>query len=123
LTIRVWGEKAGLEWRQEHPDDLSVKYPEGPAEIWRRGSHYVGRGVKKATRLPAGCTEGFLEAFGNIYREAFRAITAEVEGRPQPKDLDFPTIHDGVEGMRFIETALRSASRNSRWVRYPIEPL
>ncbi|HET7537561.1 MAG TPA: gfo/Idh/MocA family oxidoreductase, partial [Candidatus Didemnitutus sp.] len=61
---------------------------------------------------------GYLEAFGNIYREAFRAIEAEVEGRPPPKDLDFPTIADGVEGMQFIDAAVRSSKRGAKWVKF-----
>ncbi len=119
LNIRVYGEKAGLEWHQEHPNELIVKYPDKPAEIWRRGNGYVGDEAKKATRIPPGHPEGYLEAFGNIYREAFRAIAAEVAGRPPPRDLDFPTIADGLEGMQFIETAVRSARRGARWVKFP----
>jgi len=119
LSIRVWGEKAGLEWKQEHPNELIVKYPDKPAETWRRGNGYVGTAAKKATRIPAGHPEGYLEAFGNIYREAFRAIAAEVAGRPPPRDLDFPTIADGVEGMQFIEAAVRSARLGARWVKFP----
>lgn len=53
------------------------------------------------------------------YREAFRAIDAEVTGEKLPRDLDFPTIDDGVEGMQFIETAVRSARRGARWVKFP----
>jgi hypothetical protein len=71
------------------------------------------------TRIPAGHPEGYLEAFGNIYREAFRAIAAEVEGRPLPRNLDFPTIDDGVIGMAFIETVVKSARRGAKWVKFP----
>jgi predicted dehydrogenase len=119
LSLRVYGEKAGLEWKQEHPNELIVKYPDKPAEIWRRGNGYVGAEAAKVTRIPAGHPEGYLEAFGNIYREAFRAIAAEVAGKPQPRDLDFPTIADGIEGMQFIETAVRSAKLGARWVKFP----
>ena len=119
LNIRIYGEKAGLEWKQEHPNELIVKYSDRPAEIWRRGNGYVGPAAAKATRVPAGHPEGYLEAFGNIYREAFRAIAAEVAGKRLPKDLDFPTIADGVEGMQFIETAVRSAKLGARWVKFP----
>lgn len=119
LNIRVWGEKAGLEWRQEHPNELVVKYPDKPAEVWRRGNGYVGDAAKAVTRIPAGHPEGYLEAFGNLYRDAFRAIAAEVEGRKIPTDLDFPTIDDGVEGMQFIETAVRSSRLGARWVKFP----
>ena len=119
LTIRVYGEKGGLEWKQEHPNELIVKYPDRPAETWRRGNGYVGPAAAKATRIPPGHPEGYLEAFGNLYREAFRAIAAEVAGEKLPRDLDFPTIEDGVEGMQFIETAVRSAQRGAKWVKFP----
>ena len=119
LNLRVYGTKAGIEWHQEHPNELVVKYPDRPAQIWRRGNGYVGAQAKRFTRVPAGHPEGYLEAFGNIYREAFRAIAAEVAGKRRPKDLDFPTIDDGVYGMAFIETAVKSARRGARWVKFP----
>ncbi len=119
LNIRVYGEKGGLEWHQEHPNELIVKYPDRPSETWRRGNGYVGEAAKRFTRIPAGHPEGYLEAFGNIYAEIFRAIAAEAEGKKAPSDLDFPTIEDGIEGMAFIETTVKSARLGARWVRMP----
>jgi predicted dehydrogenase len=115
LTIRVYGTKASLEWHQEHPNELIVKYPDRPREILRRGNAYLGAAAKKFTRIPAGHPEGYLEAFANIYLEALRAIEAECSGRPIPKNLDFPTIEDGVYGMAFIESAVKSARAGGRW--------
>jgi predicted dehydrogenase len=117
LNIRVYGTKASLEWRQEHPNELVVKYADKPRQVWRRGNRYDGDEAKRFTRIPAGHPEGYLEAFGNIYLEAFRGITAEVEGRALPKKLDFPTIDDGVEGMAFIEAVVRSSRLGARWVK------
>jgi len=119
LNIRVYGTKAGIEWHQEHPNQLIVKYPDKPSEVWGRGNGYVGKAASGVTRIPAGHPEGYLEAFGNVYREAFRAIRAEVAGQPIPKDLDFPTIDDGVEGMAFIETAVKSSKAGAKWVKFP----
>lgn len=119
LNIRVYGEKGGLEWYQEHPNELIVKYPDKAREIWRRGNGYNGGNAARFTRIPAGHPEGYLEAFGNIYREAFRAIEAEVEGKPRPKDLDFPTIDDGIEGMAFIETVVKSGKAGAKWLKMP----
>jgi predicted dehydrogenase len=120
LNIRIYGEKAGLEWKQEHPNQLLVKYPDKPTEIWGRGNGYLtSAAAKGATRIPAGHPEGYLEAFANIYREAFRAIRAEASGKKLPTDLDFPTIDDGVEGMAFIETVVRSAKLGAKWVKFP----
>lgn len=119
LCLRVWGEKAGLEWRQERPDDLWARYPDQPAELWRRGHAYNAAAARSAARIPPGHPEGYLEAFGNVYREAFRAITDEVSGRRPSGDYDFPTIADGVAGLQFIETAVRSSRRGARWVKFP----
>jgi predicted dehydrogenase len=117
LNIRVYGTKASLEWHQEHPNELVVKYGDKPRQVWRRGNGYDGDEAKRFTRIPAGHPEGYLEAFGNIYREAFRAVAAEVEGRPVPRRPDYPTIDDGVEGMAFIEAVVRSSRLGARWVR------
>jgi predicted dehydrogenase len=119
LTIRVYGTKAALEWRQEHPNELIVKFPDRPRQIWRRGNGYVGTAAAGITRIPAGHPEGYLEAFANIYRSAFPAIAAEVEGRKPPRNLDFPTIDDGVTGMTFIATAVKSSKLGARWVKLP----
>ena len=119
LNIRVYGTKAALEWRQEFPNELVVKFADQPRQIWRRGNGYISAHGKKFTRIPAGHPEGYLEAFANIYLEAFRAIGAEVEGKRQPKDLDFPTIDDGVEGMVFIETVVKSSKRGAKWLKFP----
>lgn len=122
LNIRVYGTKAGLEWCQEHPNELVVKYADKPREIWRRGNGYISDRAKTFARVPAGHPEGYLEAFANIYQEAFRAIAAEVAGRPQPKDLDFPTIEDGVYGLAFIETVVKSSKLGAKWVKFPKAP-
>ena len=119
LNIRIYGEKAGLEWQQEHPNELLVKFPDQPKQTWRRGNGYLGDTAKKFTRIPAGHPEGYLEAFANIYQEAFRAIRAEVAGKKMPNDLDFPTIDDGVEGMAFIDTVVKSSARGAKWLKFP----
>ena len=116
LSLRVYGSEASLQWQQEHPNELIVKYPDRPREILRRGNDYVGEVAQRATRIPAGHPEGYLEAFANLYREAFRAIAAEVAGQPPPDDLDLPGIDDGVTGMAFIEAAVASARQGAAWV-------
>jgi predicted dehydrogenase len=120
LNIRVYGTKASLEWHQEHPNELIVKYPDAPRKIWRRGNDYVSDVVKQFTRLPFGHPEAFIEAFANIYLEAARAIEAEVAGQPIPKDCDFPTVDDGVTGMAFIATAVESARKGGVWTKMKV---
>ena len=116
LSLRVYGSEASLEWQQEHPNELIVKYPDRPHETLRRGNGYVSEAAQLATRIPAGHPEGYLEAFANLYREAFRAIAAEVAGEALPGDLDLPGIDDGVSGMAFIEAAVASAQQGAAWV-------
>ena len=119
FNIRVHGTEAPLEWHQESPDYLIVKYPDTPKQVLRRGSAYSADTARRATRLPPGGPEAFIEAFANVYREAARAIRAEVNGDLIPEDLDFPTVDDGVEGMAFIATAVQSAKAGSVWAKMP----
>jgi predicted dehydrogenase len=119
LNIRVYGTKAGLEWHQEHPNELVVKFPDRPKQILTRGNGYLSEQAKRFGRIPPGHPEGYLEAFANIYREAFRAISAEVAGQPAPANLDFPTIEDGVHGMQFIDTVIKSARAGAKWIKFP----
>ena len=119
VNVRVYGTKASLEWHQEQPNELTLKYPDAPRRIFRRGNPYVSDIAKRFTRLPCGHPEAFIEAFANIYLEAGRAIEAEVSGQQLPKDLDFPTVDDGVKGMAFIAAAVQSAKSGGVWTKMP----
>lgn len=116
LNIRVYGTDASLEWHQEHPNELVVKFADAPRQIWRRGNSYNGEEAQKFTRLPFGHPEAFIEAFANVYLAAAEAISDHLEGS-YPRDIgyDFPTVDDGVEGMAFIEAAVASSKENSAW--------
>lgn len=118
LNIRIYGEKASLEWHQEHPNELVVKYNDKPRQTLRRGNAYLSKAAQEATRLPAGHPEAFIEAFANIYLAAAKAIDCEVHGKKMPQTLDFPNIEDGVEGMAFIETAVKSANAKAKWTKF-----
>jgi predicted dehydrogenase len=117
LNIRVYGTKGSLAWRQEHPNELKLVLKNEPAHTLRRGNGYVSDVAKKFTRLPAGHPEAFIEAFANIYLEAIAAIRANLAG--ERGSFDFPTVDDGVEGMAFIETAVKSAKSNAKWTKFP----
>ncbi len=117
LNIRIYGTKGSLAWQQEHPNELKF-IPKGEAaRILRRGNGYVSDVAKKFTRLPFGHPEAFIEAFANIYLEAIAAIRAKIEGRRV--NADFPTVEDGVIGMAFIETAVKSAASRAKWTKFP----
>lgn len=117
LNIRIYGTKASLEWHQEDPNELIVKYPDKPRQILRRGNDYLCKSATDATRTPFGHPEAFIEAFANVYAAAAKAIAAEVSGKKAPKNLDFPNIDDGVAGMAFIATAVKSSQSKSKWTK------
>lgn len=113
VRLRVYGSKASLYWDQEAPNVLHVKYPMKPEMIYKRRASYIGdisAAAARASRFPAGHPEGFVEALGNIYDE----FTASVISR---KNRDFPGAREGIRSMRFVEAALKSAKRGSRWVK------
>jgi len=114
LNIRIYGEKASLEWHQEHPNELIVKYPDEPRRILRRGNGYNSPDAAKFTRLPAGHPEAFIEAFANIYLEATRHIRDRIEGN-ENGPYDYPTVEDGVAGVAFIAAAVTSAGADAKW--------
>ncbi|MDQ7040533.1 MAG: Gfo/Idh/MocA family oxidoreductase [Rhodothermus sp.] len=116
LRIRVYGTKASLEWHQEAPNYLYVRYPDRPAEVYTRGNAYLAPAARRASRLPSGHPEAFIEAFANIYLNFARTLRARLAGeKPDPLDLDFPTVQDGARGVHFILTALESGRRRT-WV-------
>ena len=114
LSIRVYGSKAGLEWHQQEPNTLLFK-PGG--EPWRRlrtGGSSVSAESKAATRLPAGHPEGYLEAFALLYREVIADLRRLARG--EPARGGYPTVHDGLRGMRFIAAAVASSKQGGRWL-------
>ena len=123
LAIWVYGEEKGLEWHQEDPNTLTLRSQDGPLELWSRGQAYVkarSPAAARATRLPAGHPEAFLEAFANVYRNAADTIRARrARTRPDPLARDFPTVDDGLRGMLFIETVVKSARSSRKWLRVP----
>ncbi len=117
LTVRIYGTKGSLEWKQEEPNELVMKFLDAPRAILRPGNGYLKASEGRFTRVPAGHPGGFVEAFANVYLEAVRAINAKIHGEALPDDCDFPTIDDGVRSMFFLEAAVCSASAGGSWTR------
>ena len=117
LRLRVYGEKAGLEWHQEEPNTLQfARLGEAPETIRRPGPG-GNSPAAHASRVPAGHPEGYLECFAQLYTDLAEQIYARREGRsPAPTSLLVPNVEDGVEGMRFIAATLESGRRNAAWV-------
>ncbi|MDE0110847.1 MAG: Gfo/Idh/MocA family oxidoreductase [Albidovulum sp.] len=116
LRVRIYGEKAGLEWVQADPNYLWLAELDQPRKQITRGGHGSGADAAKYIRVPAGHPEGYFEAFATIYTEAAAAIRACDAGESIPDDLLQPGIEDGLEGMRFIYACLESSRKNSAWV-------
>lgn len=121
IKIRVYGEKGGLEWKQEDANTLLVKWLDKPAEVYRAGSGYLNSFASHNCRTPAGHPEGYLEAFGNLYRNFALTLKAKISGET-PKDewLDFPSVEEGIRGMAFIENVVRSGNSNEKWVKFEL---
>ena len=123
LNIRVYGTKKSLEWHQEDPNDLLVKDARSPRQVYRRGNNYVTGAAAEHTRIPFGHPEGFIEAFANVYNCASVAIRDQLAGKyPRKSGYDFPDIRDGMIGMAFIETVVKSSSSNEKWTKFPSIP-
>jgi predicted dehydrogenase len=121
LSIRVYGEKGGLEWRQEEPNTLVLKWLDAPAQVYRTGHDYLSSYAKHNTRTPSGHPEGYLEAFGNLYRNFASTLQCIASGvQPSEEMLDFPTVQDGVRGMAFIENVIASGQSDQKWYEFKV---
>lgn len=116
LSIRVYGEKGGLEWHQVEPNTLLVHRMDKPTEIWRTGNGYVCEAAAQNSRTPFGHPEGYLEAFANIYKNfAAHILSLEAKLPPDPMITDYPKIDDGIRGMAFIDAVVQSSAQGGVW--------
>jgi predicted dehydrogenase len=120
VNIRINGETGGLEWHQHDPNTLLVKRLGKPTEIYRAGGDktYLGKYAMANQRTPGGHPEGYLEAFANIYRNVAMVIQARLQNqKPDEVYLDFPTIQDGVRGMKLIDAIIESGKSDKKWIK------
>lgn len=122
LRVRIYGDRSSLEWHQENPNTFRVSHLGKPAEILSRGRDAMSRRAEAVSRIPAGHPEGYFEAFANIYRTFISALGKKLSGMDLTEDdLDFPTLDDGIRGVRFIEKCVESSSRDAAWVDFQKE--
>jgi len=117
LRLRVYGEKGSLDWRQEDPNRLHVKWLDGPEEIRHSGGGYLSADARAVTRLPGGHPEGYLEAFAVLYREFADVLIAWQQSRTSVIPPTLPGVEAGVRGMQFIDRAIES-SKSESWVEF-----
>ncbi len=124
LKIRVYGEKGGIEWAQMEPNTLIVKWLEAPTQLLRAGSNYTTILSSFAThncRTPGGHPEGYLEAFGNIYRNFALSLQARLSNTEPTKEMsDFPKVDEGIRGMAFIDTVVASNNSDEKWTAFVV---
>jgi predicted dehydrogenase len=117
LRLRVFGERGGLEWAQESPDELWFTPKGEPTRRITRGGAGAGPAAARVTRTPFGHPEGYLEAFGTIYAEAARLIRARQSGTPPDPAAHAPTAADGLAGVAFVDACARSSAKGGVWVK------
>ena len=116
LTIRVYGSKKSLFWKQEQPEILLVRDINRFDTVLHKGGPVLYEEADAAKRLPSGHPDGLIAAFANLYRAFFQAIRRRSSGEDAPRG-DYPDIADGVRGMAFVETVLQSAASQSKWIK------
>ncbi|GAA4460038.1 Gfo/Idh/MocA family oxidoreductase [Nibrella saemangeumensis] len=117
LNIRIYGELGGLEWHQMEPNTLIYKSNEGQ-RIFRPSVGELSAAAKAHIRMPSGHPEGFFEAFANLYRNFAFALRAHMSGQPHDPIYDFPSAQDGVRGLAFIDTVIKSNQSNEKWTKF-----
>ena len=118
IRIRIYGDKGGLDWEQMEPNTLTLKWAGQPMQVLRVGTSLDSAIAAHNTRVPGGHPEGYLEAFANIYRNFALAVQARMAGEAADPLLDFPSVKDGVRGMRFIEKVIESGKSTEKWVKF-----
>lgn len=120
LRIRVYGEHGGLEWSQQEPNTLWLKWPDQPAQMLRAAGGYLGELAQANSRTPGGHPEGYLEAFANLYRNFAEQIRATLDGsKASAAARDLPGIESAVRGMAFIELAVAASASDTKWHDFP----
>lgn len=117
LVVRVFGTEGAIEWVQEEPNVLLVTKKGQPTQKYHRGMAYISETAARISRLPTGHPEGVYEAFANMYTVWNNMLLKRANGEPLTEaDLDYPTLDDGIQGVKFIHAAVESSQKNAAWV-------
>ena len=115
LRVRIYGEKGSILWEQENCEKVTMIEYDGTVVERYRGTAGIEPGAAAYGRLPSGHTEGWLESMGNLYKSFITCIHAKNDGTFTPELIDFPTVHDGAEGVKFVHACLRSNANGNTW--------
>ncbi|MFN3190083.1 MAG: Gfo/Idh/MocA family protein [Aureliella sp.] len=121
VFIEIDGTKGAIQWRQEEPNVMTVRCNGEPHKLYTRDPNapFMNASGQAACRLPSGHPEAFFEAFANVYTAAFDAMVARQSGESvEKKDTVYPNVHDGVEGMMFIEKCVASSKEDGAWLAF-----
>ncbi len=117
LRVRIYGTKGAIEWEQENPNSMKVTFANEPVQIYGRGSGYLYPEASELSRIPSGHPEGYYTAFANLYNAFISALIKKQAGLTlTTKDLDFPNVHDGIQGIKFIHACVDSSKQGAVWV-------
>lgn len=117
LVVRIYGSQGSIEWDQLAPDFLKYTPKGQPTQVLARGCGYIGEEAAKTARLPSGHPEGLHLAFANIYRNIISTLLKKKAGEtPTAQDLDFPTVAEGLQGVKFVHAVIESGDNGSKWV-------
>ncbi len=117
LGIRIYGTKGSVAWYQENPNELVVRWLNKPKQVFTPAGNGGYPEVSEYVRIPAGHPEGYLEGFATIYRSFARELQKINAGGTPSKQPDFPTVKDGVRGMKFIYATVESSKNNTIWTK------
>jgi predicted dehydrogenase len=125
LWFELDGTAGSLEWHQEEPNRMIHRINGQPHRIYTRaGGPYLGVLATRASRIPGGHPEGFIEAFANVYTAAYEDMIRRASGEPFPtRDTLYPNVHDGVDGMKFVDKCLASTQAGGAWMPMRTSPL
>jgi len=119
LKVRVYGENGGLEWSQQEPNSLIVRWLDQPIQVYRTNGAGLSAEALSLCRTPSGHPEGYLEAFANLYKLFGNALRAKLSGEAA-SGYDFPSIDDGVRGMAFLDTVVASSESSEKWTPFTV---
>ncbi|KZD01208.1 MULTISPECIES: Gfo/Idh/MocA family oxidoreductase [unclassified Thalassospira] len=118
LRLRIYGDKGGLEWAQEHPNHMHFRPLDGRPELLTRGGAGIGAEGLHGVRVPPGHPEGYLEGFANLYTDFADQLVAHLGGeKADAAAMLVPGVKEGLEGMKFVEAVVRSGRDGAVWVK------